>query len=174
MPAVGRRPTRQWRMAPKRASPPETTPAGRLAEADLHQLIGYQLAQASITTNRVFTKQVGQPLGLRRVEYTIVMLIGENPGCSAARLARALDVTAPNLTTWIAHLEKQGWVVREPSATDGRSQHLRLSAKGVRLARETTSLLLAGEQQALARLSAGERAILVELLHKVAKCRQRG
>lgn len=158
-------------MASKRTIPAETTPAGRLAEADLHQLVGYQLAQASITTNRVFTQQVGQPRGLRRVEYTILMLIGENPGCSAARLARALDVTAPNLTMWIAHLEKQGWVVREQNATDGRSQHLRLSAKGVRLAKETTSLLLAGEQQALAQLSAGERTILVELLHKVACAR---
>jgi len=158
-------------MAGKRTTPSDTTPAGRLAEADLHTLVGYQLAQASITTNRVFTKQVGEPLGLRRVEYTILTLIGENPGCSAARLARALDVTAPNLTMWIGHLEKEGWVVREKSATDGRSQHLRLSPKGGRLVKETTATLLAGEREALAKLSAGERSILVELLHKVACAR---
>jgi DNA-binding MarR family transcriptional regulator len=149
----------------------DTTPHGRLLEAELHRLVGYQLVQAAITTNRVFTEQVGKPLGLRRVEYTLVMLINENPGCSAARLARALDVTPPNLTMWISHLEKQGWVVRVPSKTDGRAQHLHVSPKGAKLAAEATRCLLDGEQQVLGVLSAGETAILIELLHKVACAR---
>ena len=150
----------------------DTTPAGGLSELELHQIVGYQLAQASITTNRVFTRQVGKPLGLRRVEYTLLMLISENPGCSAARLARALDVTAPNITALLAHLEERGWVVREPSATDGRSQHVRVSPRGAKFTLETTKLLVAGEREALAALTPGERAILIELLHKVATGRQ--
>jgi DNA-binding MarR family transcriptional regulator len=158
-------------MPNKPAKRPDFTPAGRLAEADLLPVVGYQLAQASVTTTRVFKRLVEKPLGLRRVEYTILMLISENPGCSAARLARALDVTAPNITTSIARLEERGWVEREQSATDGRSQHLHLSGEGEALTQEATRRLLAGEREALDRLTQGERAILVELLHKVASSR---
>jgi DNA-binding MarR family transcriptional regulator len=155
-------------MPSKTKTSPDTTPAGGLTEVELQQLVGYQLAQATITTNDVFTRHVGKPLGLRRVEYTLLMLIKENPGCSASRLARALDLTAPNIAMWVAHLEEQGWVKREQSETDRRAQHLRLSPKGERLASETTLRLIAGEREALSRLSFGERAILIELLHKVA------
>ena len=149
----------------------DTTPAGHLLEAGLQQLVGYQLAQASIATNDVFTAQVGEPMGLRRVEYTLLLLILENPACSAARLARALDVTAPNITMWIDKLQERGWVVREQSRIDRRSQHLRLSPKGKRIATEATQHLADGERAALARLSEAERGILLELLHKVACCR---
>lgn len=148
-----------------------TTPAGQLVEAGLQQLVGYQLAQAGITTDAVYTAQVGTPLGLRRVEYTILMLIRDNPACTSGRLARALDVTAPNITAWIDKLEQRGWVQRAPSATDRRANHLQLSAEGQRLAGEATALLVAGEARALVALSAGERAILLELLHKVALAR---
>jgi DNA-binding MarR family transcriptional regulator len=158
-------------MPQKLRTNPLTTPAGHLAEAGLHQIVGYQLAQASITTDRLFTMQVGKPLGLRRVEYTILKLIGENPACSSAKLARALDVTPPNITMWVDRLAERGWVLREQSETDRRSQHLHLSTKGAKLAADATQRLLAGEQAALDRLSAGERAILIELLHKVACCR---
>ena len=148
-----------------------TTPAGQLAEASLEQVVGYQLAQATIATDGVFSAQVGKPMGLRRVEYTILKLIGENPACTATRVARALDVTAPNLTMWIDRLEASGLVVREKSTTDRRSQHLNLSAKGAKLTTDATQRLLAGERETLAPLSSAERAMLVELLHKVACCR---
>ncbi|CAN5630212.1 hypothetical protein BH09PSE5_BH09PSE5_34360 [soil metagenome] len=155
----------------KPAARMDTTPVGRLSEAKLQQLVGYQLAQASITTKRVFTREVGQPLGLRRVEYTILMLIKENPGCSASRLSRALDITAPNLTILISRLEQQGLVVREQNEIDKRSLHLHVSTAGAQLATETTERLLAGEQEALSSLSFGERALFIELLHKVASGR---
>jgi DNA-binding MarR family transcriptional regulator len=148
-----------------------TTPAGQLAEAGLQQLVGYQLAQAAITTDAVFSAQVGTALGLRRVEYTILLLIRENPACSSARLARALGVTAPNITMWIDKLVQRGWVQRATSTTDRRANHLRLTPEGAALATDATGRLLAGEAQALAALSSGERAILLELLHKVAALR---
>lgn len=151
---------------------PDTTPAGALLEAGLQQIVGYQLAQAAITTSEVFTRQVGEALGLRRVEYTLLTLIGQNPACSSARLARALDVTPPNITMWIDKLVQRGWVQRAQSATDRRSNRLMLTDAGAALAREATQRLLAGEAEQLAGLSAAERAILLELLHKVALCRK--
>jgi DNA-binding MarR family transcriptional regulator len=149
-----------------------TTPAGRLVEAVLQQIVGYQIAQAAITTDAVFQQQVGQALGLRRVEYTILMLIRENPACTSGRLVRALNVTAPNITMWIDKLEERGLVKRAQSATDRRANHLELTAPGEALAKEATRRLVESEMQTLSTaLSSAERAMLLELLHKVALCR---
>ena len=153
-------------------TPPDSTPAGRLAEAKLYGVIGYQLAQASIAAGRVFRAQVGDVFDLRPVEYTILTLVNENPGGSSARLAQALAVTAPNITMWIDRLVKRGLVERRPSTTDRRSQHLHASAEGARIAAVATEGLLDGEQAAFDHLSVGERSILVELLHKIARRRK--
>jgi DNA-binding MarR family transcriptional regulator len=158
-------------MTAKKALRTQLTPAGSLSESGLQRLIGYELAQATVVTNAVFTEHVGHPLGLRRVEFSILMLIDENPGCSGAKLARALDVTAPHITAWIGQLEKSGWVVREQNSADKRAQHLHLTQSGQQLVTQVSQLLLDGEKATLNTLSAGERAILIELLHKVACCR---
>jgi len=149
-----------------------TTPAGHLVEAGLQQVVGYQIAQAAITTDAVFHREVAEALNLRRVEYTILLLIRENPGCTSGRLVRALNVTAPNITMWIDKLEERGLVKRAQSATDRRANQLELTAEGDALAQEATRRVMEGELQALsAGLSGAERAMLLELLHKVALCR---
>lgn len=158
-------------MPNKKLVPPGATPAGHLVEARLHHVLGYQLAQATIATTVVFMKEVGEPFELRPVEYTILSLIHENPDGSSTQLAQALAVTAPNITMWIDKLESRGLVQRQRSETDKRAQHLRLTDKGSKLVASATERLLAGEHEAFAHLSDGERIILIELLHKVARSR---
>jgi DNA-binding MarR family transcriptional regulator len=147
---------------------------GQLAEADLHHILGYQLAQASVTTTQVFSSQVGQGFELRPVEFTILTLVDENPDVSAKQLALALALAPPNITVWIDRLERRGLVQRERSTTDRRAQHIRTTARGAALARDAVQRIVAGESAALAGLSAAERAMLVELLHKVARARGKG
>lgn len=163
---------RFWRhnsgMPKERPSPPDATPAGRLTEACLHQILGYQIAQASIATTGVFMRLVGKPFDLRPVEYTLLSLINENPGGSSTRLAKALAVTAPNITVWVDRLEKRGLIQRLPNAADKRAQQLQTTASGAQLAGQATQCLLQGERQAFDGLSEGERMILIELLHKLA------
>jgi len=159
-------------MPSQRQRSQDLTPEGGLGEAALKHIIGYQLAQATITTTEVFQTQVGGPFDLRPVEFTVLTLIHENPGVSGKQLARALAVTPPNITMWIDRLEGRALVTRERSATDGRAQHLRVTPQGATLARNAVQRLLDGERQALAALSPGERAILVELLHKAAISRK--
>jgi DNA-binding MarR family transcriptional regulator len=159
-------------MPTQRQRSQDLTPEGGLGEAALKHIVGYQLAQATITTTEVFQSQVGGPFDLRPVEFTVLTLIHENPGVSGKQLARALAVTPPNITMWIDRLEARGLVARERSATDGRAQHLRATPQGAALARNAVQRLLDGERQAMAALSSAERAILVELLHKAALCRK--
>lgn len=156
------------------ASPHALTPEGRLAEAGLRDILGYQLAQASITTAQVFQQQVGEVAQLRPVEFTMLTLIDENPGVSARQLAHALSVTPPNITMWIERLERRGLVERERSTTDRRAQHIRATADGAAIARQAVRSLVQAEHTAVAALSAAERAMLLELLHKVACARSKG
>lgn len=152
-----------------RASADET-PSGRMAEAGLKHVIGYQLAQAAVATTVVFNGEVGTPHELRPVEYTVLQLIAENPGSSPVKLAKALAVTKPNITMWVDRLVSRGLVERTPSATDKRAQELRTTPAGARLAATATAHLIAGERRLLTLLSDAERALLAELLHKVACC----
>ena len=158
---------------PAQTTAADRTPQARLTEGGLHGVIGYQLAQASIVTTQVFNGAVGTKSRLRPVEYTMLALIHANPDVTARQLARGLAVTPPNIAVWIERLQSRGLVLRSRSETDARLQHIRVSAAGAKLAREATKRLQEGEAAALASLSAAERAMLVELLHKLALARKR-
>lgn len=157
-------------MSQKRTIRADQTPVGRLEEAGLQSVLGYQLAQAALITSALFKAHIGEPFGLRPVEYTVLTLVAENPGGSLAQLARALAVTAPVITVMIDRLEARGLLVREKNAKDGRSQALQTTAKGGELVREATQRIITAEKETLP-LTSGERAILLELLHKAACAR---
>ncbi len=158
-----------------RTPPPsseERTPQARLAEGPLQQILGYQLAQASVVTTQVFITQVAKPLKLRPVEFTVLALVRRNPDASARQLARALAMTPPNIALWLDKLETRGLITRERSRSDARVQHIRTTPKGAALADAASQRVLAGEVAALSVLSAAERAMLAELLHKLAMGRR--
>ena len=158
-------------MAPSKKAPrTDLTPAGRLEEAGLQRVLGYQLAQATIVTDALYQRLVGTPFDVRPVEYTVLTLIDENPGGSLAQLARALAVTAPHITGIVDKLEAKGLVARAQSDQDRRSQVLHTTRSGAALARKATEAIISGEQGSVP-LTPGERAMLVELLHKVACAR---
>lgn len=157
-------------MSSKRTVRADLTPAGQLEEARLQNVLGYQLAQAAIVTNDLFARHAGEPFSLRPVEYTVLTLVAENPGGSLARLARALAVTAPNITAMVDRLEAKGWLQRGYSEQDRRAQVLHVTPAGAELVRAATQRIAEAERAALP-LTPGERGMLLELLHKVACAR---
>jgi DNA-binding MarR family transcriptional regulator len=154
-------------------SPPnELTPQGELDEGGIHRLLGYQLAQAAILTTEAFVRDVGKPLDLRPVEFTILQLVQENAPVTATKLATALAVTAPGVTIWLDRLEQRGLLKRERDKTDRRTQNLRVTRKGHELVNSALRRLLQADREILIHLSEGERHMLLELLHKVARSRK--
>jgi DNA-binding MarR family transcriptional regulator len=159
-------------MPPSRhAAATDQTPQGRLDEGPIHDLLGYQLAQAAIVTSAAFARTVGRPLGLRPVAFTLLQLIGENQAVTPARLAKALAIKAPAITVWLDKLSGQGLLTRLPHAADGRSHKLRLTPEGEQLLRTAREQLLLEDDRLLAALSADERTQLLALLRKVAALR---
>lgn len=157
----------------KSPDPQDRTPLTRMIEGGLHGLVGYQLAQATIVTTLAFNAAISGVGALRPVEYTVLALVDGNPDVTARQLARGLALSPPNITVWLDRLESRGLVVRSRSAADARMQHIRTTAAGAKLVAQATARLLESERQALAALSLAERAMLVELLHKLAMTRKR-
>ncbi|WP_280154791.1 MarR family transcriptional regulator [Piscinibacter sp. XHJ-5] len=149
----------------------ETTVAA-VDQSCLSHLLGYQLVQADIPLKRTFLKHIGEPLRLRPVEFTILVLLAFNPGITGKQLAQALAVTAPNITILLDKMSDKGLLERVRSETDRRAQNIHLTAAGEKLARRAHAVSLTMEQDVLRHLSEGERVLLLELLQKVARHRR--
>lgn len=136
----------------------------------MQRLLGYLLAQASIATTRVFRKHIA-PLGLTQVEFTVLTLLATNPVVTQRQLGRALGAAPPNLTNLLSRLEGKGWIERSRAAHDARAQTIALTRAGAALAQKAAVAAAAMEEPLLRHLSAAERAMLFELLLKVARLR---
>ena len=156
-----------------RSHPDELTPQGGLDEGGIHGLLGYRLAQAAIVTTESFVRVVGEPFDLRPVEFTILQLVHENTQATATKVAKALAITTPGVTVWLDRLEKRGLLERKRDDTDRRTQNLRVTRKGDELVKSALGHLLKADREILMHLSEGERHMLLELLHKVARTRAR-
>jgi DNA-binding MarR family transcriptional regulator len=141
----------------------------RLDESAVLHVLGYRLAQASILMRSVFNRHVGEPLNLRTVEFTLLMLLLTNDDVTPSQISRTLAMSAPNLTQLLDRLVERGLVARERSPHDRRAQHIRLTRAGRTLAKKAHEISLGMEQEALHHLSEAERAMLFELLQRVAR-----
>lgn len=156
---------------PQRAAHDDKAPRGqdRLDESAILHILGYRLAQASILMRSVFNRHIGEPLNLRTVEFTVLMLLLTNEDVTPSQISRTLAMSAPNLTQLLDRLAKRALVARERSPHDRRAQHIRLTRTGRALAKKAHEISLGMEQEALQHLSDAERAMLLELLQRVAR-----
>lgn len=147
---------------------PEAALPGHLAHGKLTKLLGYNLAQASIPTNNIFKRQIGAAFELNKLEFTVLMLLASNSEVTSKRLSLALNIPAPNLTLLLDRLEKRALLLRERSETDRRVQYVKLTPQGQTMVAAMDAQSDAMEQELLGHLTHAERAMLFELLRKVA------
>ena len=96
------------------------------------------------------------------------MLVAANPQVNQKQLGEALDISAPNMAVTLDRLVERGWVERVRSTRDRRAMHIHLTAEGTELVARAEKIAATMENPALRALSAAERALLIELLMKVA------
>ena len=141
-----------------------------LAFGPLADIVGFHLARATVTAYAAFETHIGTPFDLRKVEFSLLMVLLANDTVAPKRLARALAVTAPNLTVLLDKLQERGLIQRERNPADGRSQHIVLSNRGRQLAKAAAAAAVPMENELQSgRLSRAEHAILIELLDKLAR-----
>lgn len=139
------------------------------AQGVLDSVVGHHLACARVTTHVTFLKHFGQPYDLRPVEYSLLMLLAANAQLTPKQLAQSLALSAPNLTILLDRVQERGLLQRVRSEVDRRSQHVLLTEAGRALASEISAKTPAMEAELDGCLSQAERAMLIELLGKVAR-----
>ena len=134
----------------------------------MRHLAGFLIAMADVPARRVFRHHIGQPFELRDVEFSLLVLLQANHGAAPKQLARSLNLPAPHVTLLLDRMVARGLVERRRSPSDGRALQVHLSAKGEDLAQRAHQVSLTMEDELLRVLSPAERAMLRELLIKVA------
>ncbi|HRI17268.1 MAG TPA: MarR family transcriptional regulator [Burkholderiaceae bacterium] len=155
---------------PRAAKDESAASAAAIDTSRLTHLVGYAASRASIQLKKPFRKHLG-PLQLKAVEFSLLVLVAANPGLNQKRLGAALDLSAPNLAVILDRLAERGLVERVRSTVDRRAQELRLTPAGRALTARAEAIAATMETEALRVLSAAERALLIELLLKVARGR---
>ena len=138
--------------------------ASRAPGAEPFDLLGFHFG----VQRKTRASGVGAVFDMNKVEFSLLMLVMANPGIVPKRLARALAVTAPKLTLLLDGLQARKLIQRERNAADGRSQHLLLTERGRKLARDAAAAAEPMEREMLGPLSRAEHAMLIELLAKLA------
>jgi DNA-binding MarR family transcriptional regulator len=148
---------------------PKASARSQIVQGVLDGVVGYHIARARVTTHALFVRHVGQPLDLRPVEYSLLMLLAGNAHVTPKQLAQALALSAPNLTLLLDRMQERGLIQRVRSETDRRSQLVLLTDAGRALTDQALARTPDMEHGLHHCLSRAEHAMLIELLDKVAR-----
>jgi DNA-binding MarR family transcriptional regulator len=102
-------------------------------------------------------------------QFTILVLIDQNPGVSQIDICKASGIQKANLAPAIAYLGKRNLVVREASESDGRTQRLGLSAAGKSLLKHAIKMHNAFEARLSVPLGVRGTQLLIEQLNKLSR-----
>lgn len=150
---------------------PADKPARPAAEPDLaplRRLLGYHLRRAQVAVFQHFAATMGAA-NVTPGQYGVLAMIDATPGLSQTQLGTALGIDRSTVVGVIDRLEARGLVLRESAPHDRRSHALRLSPAGVTFFRRLEERLRVHEREIARDLSTSERALLIELLQRIAR-----
>lgn len=136
-------------------------------QSRLTRFLGFRLTRAKVQVHKIFLRRLSV-LELSATEFSVLVLVGANPGVYLRQLGSALDVSPPNLVAVVDRLVQRGVLARLPSAEDRRLQELHLTDAGRHLlarAEAQVEMFETGLEQSL---SVAERRCLDSALKKLA------
>ncbi len=132
----------------------------------LRDLIGYALRRAQGAVYADFYESLSE-LDLRPVQYTLLVMVAENPGASQSDICQALGIQKANCVPTMGELERRGLILRKNSPSDARSYELHLTAKGKRILRRASEVQASHEKKLIKLIGITGRAQLLALLGKL-------
>jgi DNA-binding MarR family transcriptional regulator len=145
---------------------PLTTDDNLRAEATTG-IIGYRLRRAQLNVFQKFLT-VFEDLKLRPAEYSVLVLIADNPGHKQTEIAEVLGIKRANFVTLVHGLEQRGLVERHPSPQDKRANALHLTTAGQSFLAHARGVHNAMEDELVARLGGAQaRDGLLALLDRL-------
>ena len=132
----------------------------------LETLLGYNTRRATLTIISRFIERMAE-FDLRPVDFSVLSLIGHNPGITSRELCNALNILPPNMVGFLKAFEKRDLIDRTPHPTDGRAMGLSLTQKGQQLMQKAEVAAIQSDSSAAHQLSAAEQKTLMRLLQKI-------
>ncbi len=132
----------------------------------LETLLGYNTRRATLTIISRFIERMAE-FDLRPVDFSVLSLIGHNPGITSRELCNALNILPPNMVGFLKSFEKRELIERTPHPTDGRAMGLSLTQKGQQLMQTAEVAAIHSDSSAAHQLSAAEQKTLMRLLQKI-------
>jgi DNA-binding MarR family transcriptional regulator len=174
MAVANRKPTQTAAGAP--APLPRTAPrtgAARNGQAAidlgvLEQHLGYLIRRFQVWVFQDFIRTL-ESIDIRPAQYSVLVVIGANPGLSQSDLADTLGVERARLVRLLDLLEKRGLMRRLPSPRDRRSHALQLTSEGQKILKKAKALAATHEARLIEKLGAEPRAAMLEYLRGFAR-----
>lgn len=144
-----------------------TQPADVIDYGVLPTRVGYQIRKAYSRLFQTFTAML-EDIGLAPGQYSVLLLIGLNPGLSQMALADAAGIDRSTIVPITNRFAKMGWIRRTRRSEDRRVYSLRLTSLGRSVLDRTHPIIRAHEEQLVAGLSQSEIALATTLLARIA------
>jgi DNA-binding MarR family transcriptional regulator len=131
------------------------------------ELVGYRLRRAQLSVFQRFLA-VFEQMSLRPAEYSVLVLVANNPGRKQTAIAEVLGIKRANFVTLVHGLEERDLIERRPAAGDNRANALHLTRGGKLFVSRARALHDAMEAELLGRLGGPEaRKALLALLDRI-------
>ena len=114
--------------------------------APLQASIGYALRRAQGAVYADLNDALAR-ISLRPLQFTLLVMVAENPGSSQSHVCDALGIQKANCVPTMSELERRGYIIRKKSATDARSYELHITNKGKRILQRAGEVQSSHERQ---------------------------
>lgn len=113
--------------------------------------------------------RIVQPYGISAGQAPLLMMLTSGDGQCQKDLALKLGIKPSSLTTMLNRMEKAGVIVRQKSATDQRSYHVYMTAKGRRAAKKLKAVIRFINERNLAGFRNEEKILFLRFMEQMAK-----
>jgi DNA-binding MarR family transcriptional regulator len=128
--------------------------------------VGYRIRKAYSHLFQTFTAMLKE-LRLAPGQYSVLLLIGLNPGLSQMALAEAVGLDGSTIVPITNRFVKLGWIRRTRRKDDRRFYVLRITAAGQEVLDKARPIIEEHERQLVSALTERECKTLIDLLTRV-------
>jgi DNA-binding MarR family transcriptional regulator len=151
-----------------RKEPAKEGETAALQLGELSELLGYAMKRAQLKVFEDFLRCVA-PLQLTPAQFSVLLLLDNNPGRNQTEIASTLGILRPNFVSMLDGLESRGLCERVRSVNDRRSHNLLLTDKGRAVLARAKKLVASKHEARLNELLGPQnRVALLEMLAKIA------
>jgi DNA-binding MarR family transcriptional regulator len=120
--------------------------------APIQDLIGYALRRAQGVVYADLNDALAR-ISLRPLQFTLLLMVAENPGSSQSSVCEALGMQKANCVPTMSELERRGYIIRRKSTNDARSYELHITNKGKRILQRAGEVQSLHEQRLMGKLT---------------------